>query len=198
VTRRELISSCSSLILAGCSSAPEPKVEKKKPEPVSGLRALYDMYTHARPWAQDLQVVRLRSIHVDQVAPQPGKAGAWQAVFASPSLGQQRAYTLSTIDASTSLRQGIFADAPNSLGRDAQPFVLAGARIDTPEAWETAIKHSDDYDTKHPGTVITWLLQLSHSRNEPVWQVIWGESEASSAFSIVIEAATGRYLQTIL
>src|SRR5580704_15117560 len=104
MTRRDLIALGPLLAVTGCSSAPEPKpAEKKPPEPVTGLHALYGMYQHARPWAQDLQVVSCRSIAISQVKAVPGKAAAWQAVFASQSLGQKRTYTSSVYDASATL-----------------------------------------------------------------------------------------------
>jgi len=35
-------------------------------------------------WATDVQVLRLSSIRMDGVKDEPGKAGAWEAVFVSP------------------------------------------------------------------------------------------------------------------
>ena len=128
MNRRELLALAPALLLPGCASAPEPKAAPKPVEPVTGLHALYQMYQHSRTWAQDLMVVSCSSIDVTQVKAQPGKAAAWQAVFASPSLGRQRAYTLSVVDASLSLRSGIFPDAPTDLARDSRSFLLAGAR----------------------------------------------------------------------
>jgi hypothetical protein len=195
MTRRDIIALAPLVALTGCSSAPQPKVEKKPVEPVTGLHALYGMYTHARTWAQDLQVVSQRSIAISQVKAIPGKAAAWQAVFASPSLGRQRTYTSSVYDASTSLREGIFEDAATAMASDARPFLLAGARVDTDQAWETALKHGQDYAQKNPDMTISFILELSRRINEPVWRVIWGESPASSALAVVIDASTGQYLQ---
>jgi hypothetical protein len=197
MTRRELIAIGPVLAVAGCSSAPEPKVEVKPPEPVTGLHALYGMYTYARTWAQDLQVVSCVSIAITQVKAVPGKAAAWQATFASPSLGQKRTYTSSVFDASPSLRSGIFADGATALTTDTRPFVLAGARTDTDQAWETALKHGEAFNTKNPGMIISFILELSRTRNEPVWRVIWGENPAASSLAIVIDAATGEYVQTL-
>jgi hypothetical protein len=194
MTRRDILALGPLVALTGCG--PEPKVEKKAAEPVTGLHALYGMYTNARTWAQDLMVVNLRSIAITQVPAVPGKAAAWQAVFSSQSLGKQRTYTSSVYDASTSLREGIFADAPMALASDAKPFLIAGARTDTDQAWETALKHGEDYAKKNPGMTISFILELSRKMNEPVWRVIWGESPASSALSILIDAGSGQYLQT--
>ncbi len=183
--------------LAACSGTPESKPAPKVPEPVTGLHALYGMYTYARPWAQDLQVVSLTSIAVSQVVAVRGKAAAWQAVFASATLGRKRTYTTSVFDASPSLRSGIFADAPTALTSDTRPFVLAGARIDTDQAWETALKHGEAYEKKFPGMTISFILELSRSINQPVWRVIWGADPAGSSLYIVVSADNGQYLQTL-
>jgi hypothetical protein len=196
-SRRRLLSLVPAAALAACSSAPEPKPAPKAVEPVTGLHALYGMYTYARTWAQDLQVVSLTSIAISQVPAVRGKAPAWQAVFSSATRGQKRTYTSSVFDASASLRSGIFADAPTALSADTRPFVLAGARIDTDQAWETALKHGEAFEKKFPGMIISFILELSRATNQPVWRVIWGADPAGSSLSIVVNADNGEYLQTL-
>lgn len=197
MTRRDLIAFAPALLLPGCSSAPEPKPAPKPVEPITGLHALYQMYQHSRTWAQDLAVVRCSSIDITQVKPEPGKAAAWQAVFASPSLSQQRAYTLSVYDASVSLRQGIFADAPTSLASDTRSFALAAARTDSEQAWDTALKHAADYNAQNPGMTISYILEMGRNINDPVWRIIWGASVTSSVFSVLVDASTGLYVETL-
>ena len=195
--RRDLLVLAPALLLPGCSSAPEPKVEKKPVEPVTGLHALYQMYQKARTWAQDLKVLRYASIGITEVKPQPGKAAAWQVVFASETLGQKRAYTFSVYDASVTLRSGIFPDAPNAWSNDNRAFLLAAAKIDTDQAWETALQHGEEYAKKNPDMPISYTLELGRNINDPMWRVIWGESATSSAFSVLIDASTGLYLETL-
>jgi hypothetical protein len=194
--RRDLLALAPAVLLPGCSSAPTPKKPEAPPEPVTGLHALYQMYQNSRIWAQDLQVIRCSSIHISQVQAEPGKAAAWQAVFASPSLNQQRAYTMSVYDASTSLRSGIFPDSPGPLASDAHPFLLAAARTDTDAAWQTALTKGAKYNEEHPGMVISYILEMGRRINEPVWRVIWGESPSSSVLSVLVDASTGAYLET--
>jgi hypothetical protein len=86
MTRRDVLALAPALLLFGCSSTPEPRVEKKPAEPVTGLHALYAMYGKARLWAPDIKILRLSSINIDKVKSQPGKAPAWQVIFASESL----------------------------------------------------------------------------------------------------------------
>jgi hypothetical protein len=197
MTRRDLIALSPLFCTVACSSAPKPKIEKKPAEPVTGLHALYGMYQYSRTWAQDLQVVSCVSIAITQVKPLPGKLGAWQAVFASPSLGKKRAYTFSVVDSSDTLHSGISADTPVSLGGDTRPFPLAAARTDTDAAWDLALAHAEKFTKEHPDTPISYSLELSRLVNQPVWRVIWGGDIASSAFSILIDASTGQYMQTV-
>src|SRR5580658_4600635 len=108
MTRRELIALTPVLLLPSCSSGPVPQAEPAKPAvPLTGLHALYQMYTSARAWAQDLQILRYSSIDIREVPPQDGKAAAWQVVFVSQALAKSRTYTLSVYEASATLHEGI-------------------------------------------------------------------------------------------
>jgi hypothetical protein len=195
--RRDLLALAPAFVLGGCSSAPEVKVEKKPAEPVTGLHALYQMYSHARSWAPDIKILQYNSIEIAQVKAQPGKAGAWQVVFASEALSQKRAYTFSVYDVSATLREGMFPDSPGSWTNDKRAFLIAAAKIDTDEAWTTALKHGEEYSKKNPTMPISYTLELGRLVNNPVWRVIWGESVTSSSFSILIDASTGTYLETL-
>ncbi len=188
------------LLFAGCSSAPKPapeKPEKKAAEPVTGLHALYQMYSHARSWAPDIKILSYVSIGISQVKPQPGKAAAWQVVFASEALSMKRAYTFSVYQASVTLRQGMFPEAPGAWSNDHRAFLIAAVKTDTDQAWETALKHGEEYNRKNPDIPISYTLEMDRKVNDPVWRVIWGESATSSAFSVQINASTGEYLRTL-
>jgi hypothetical protein len=195
--RRDVLALAPAVFLPGCSSTPEAKAPSKPAEPVTGLHALYAMYQYARPWAQDLMVVRLASIEITQVKDQPGKVPAWTATFASQAHAQQRTYTFSVFDASPSLRSGIFADNPIALASDIRPFPLAAAQTDSDQAYETAMKHAEAYSKKNPGMQITYLLEMDRRISDPMWRVVWGTSITSSVFSVLISASTGQYVQTI-
>ena len=194
--RRDLLALAPIVLLPGCS-APEPKAEKKPVEPVTGLHALYQMYSHARSWAPDIKVLRYSSIDITQVKRLPGKAAAWQVIFASETLAQKRAYTFSVYEASVTLREGMFPDAPGGWQNDNRAFLIAGAKVDTDEAWQTALKHGEDYAKKNPDMPISYTLELGRNINDPLWRVIWGDSATSSTFSILIDASTGQYIETL-
>lgn len=197
MTRRELLATTPGLLLMNCSNTATQKAAVKPPEPVTGLHALYQMYTFARPWAQDLQVVRLTSIPIPEVKTVPGKAAAWQVQFASESLGKVRPYTFSVYDESVTIRQGIFAETAGSLTRDVRSFVIAAAATDTDKVWEICLPHSKQYIEDHKDMPVSYVLEDDRGTGGPVWHVIWGASAASSSFSILVDAPTGNYIRTL-
>jgi len=214
MTRRDLIALGPLFALNNCSARKEPIM------PVTGLRALEGMYRQALDWTEDarvlscssmdlclflpgsaiavsdLGVVSCRSTQPAPVKTQRGRAAVWQAVFVSPSFGQQRRYTSSVCDSGATLRKGIFPDAATALTSDAPPFLPEDAHIDSDQAWATALQHAADYDGKHPGTVVSLVLNAGRAAGKPVWDVIWGEGHVPSEFSIRIDADTGQYMQT--
>jgi hypothetical protein len=197
MTRRELLAGSPGLLFLNCSSSAPKKVTKQPPEPVTGLHALYQMYTFARTWAQDLKVIRLSSLAIAEVKTVPGKAAAWQVQFSSEALGKARAYTFSVYDESVTLRQGIFADSPGPLEKDVTPFVVGEITTDSDKAWEVAFGHDQKYANEHPDTPVSYILETDRQRRVPVWRVIWGASAASSSFSVVVDAHSGSYLRTL-
>ncbi len=195
---RPLIASALMILFAGCSDSPKKKVPEKPPEPVTGSHALFQMYTSARAWAQDLQILRMTSINLPAVKTMPGRAAAWQVTFVSPGLSQSRTYTYSVVEASVTLRKGIFSENPRSWGGASgseKPFLIAAVKVDSDDAYQTALKKAADYDTKHPGMTISYLLELNDRFPDAVWRVIWGESASTSGFSVFVDASTGVYLE---
>jgi hypothetical protein len=194
---RALIAPTLILLLSSCASSPPAKVEAEKPTvPLTGLHALYQMYTSARAWAQDLQILRYSSINIPEVQREDGKAAAWQVVFVSQTLRKSRTYTLSVYEASATLHQGIFPEAPQDWQGNGKPFLIETAKVDTDKAWETALKHGEDYNRKNPKTPISYTLGMDKG-NDPVWRVIWGQSAGSSSFSVLVDASTGDFMQIV-
>jgi len=190
------------LLLSACSEAPktaEPtKAPEKPPEPLTGRQAFQMMYPQARGWAPDAQPLELRSINLAQVKPEKGKAGGWQAVFVSASLGKSRAYTYSAVEGEGNLHQGVFAGIAEdyAVGRGtSSPFLPAALKIDSDQAYDTASEKSQDYIKKNPGKVISYLLEQNKRFPDPTWRVIWGESVSSSDYSVFVDATTGMLLE---
>ncbi len=196
MTRRELLALTPAALLAGCASEPVKKVIAP-PEPVTGLHALYQCYQRARQWSPDLKVVRLVSFDMKEVPAHDGKAPGWQAVFASESLGKKRAYTFSVFDASISMRKGVFPEPPVALASDDHSFLLAAVEKDTDIALGVAMKHGEAYAKKNPKMPISYTLEMGRKIMDPMWRVIWGESANTSSYSILVDASTGQYAETL-
>lgn len=195
-------------ILTACSDAPAPTTEKKeteKVEPVTGQTAVFKMYQMARTWAPDAQVLKVQSMHLTEVKEgAPGTAAAWQATFVSAAKSRARGYTFSIVEAEGNLRKGLFAGPEESWSGPSgmnSPFLMAAIKVDTPTAYKTALdttqSHAADYDKKNPGKPITVFLERTSKHPDPAWRIIWGESAGTSNFSVLIDASTGEYLETL-
>jgi hypothetical protein len=200
-----LFSGCALLLLSvGCSSdAPSPaekKAAEKPPEPATGRQALQQMYIAARGWAPDIQPIKLNSILLPELKAEPGKAAAWQATFVAASLGKARSYTWSAVESEGNLHKGVLAGLDQSgsgPSLPSKPFPLGPIKIDSDDAYNTAMKKGAEYDKKNPGKPINFLLEANTKFPDTTWRVIWGESLGTSSFSIFVDASTGLYLETM-
>lgn len=189
-------------LLAGCETTPVKKAEVKPPEPIGGLDALYRMYRPARNWAPDVQVLKMGSIYMPEVKvkPEPGKAVAWQAVFVSPSRGKSRSWTCSAVEGEGNLHKGEFAgleetwSGPRGINKT---FDIRAVKKDSEEAYKTALTKAAEYEKKNPGKTISFQLESTSKSPDPTWRVIWGESVSTSNFSIIVDATSGLYLETM-
>ena len=189
------------LFAAGCSEAPKTEKAKeppKPPEPVTGRQAFQRMYPTARAWAQDSLPLELRCIRLQQVPSEKGKAGAWQGIFVSVASGRSRTYTYSAVEAEGNLHQGVFAGPEERYsGPSGQqsPFEIAAIKIDSDQAYDVAAKKSADYIKKFPDKPITFVLERTRRFPDVTWRVIWGDSVATSDYSVFVDATTGQYLE---
>jgi hypothetical protein len=194
-------------ILTACSETPAPTVKKEaeKLEPVTGQSAVYKMYQMARSWASDSQVLKMQGVHLSEVKDgAPGTAPAWQAVFVSAAKSQSRSYTFSIVEGEANLHKGAFAGPEESWSGSTDmdsPSLMAAIKIDTDTAYKTAMastrSHAAEYDKKFPGKPITIQLERTSKHPNPAWRIIWGESAGTSDFSVLIDASTGDYLETL-
>jgi hypothetical protein len=188
------------VLLAACSSsrpAETSKAPEKPPEPVTGRHAFQNMYLSARAWATDAQPLQLRSIVLQELKSEQGKAGAWQAAFVSVQSARSRSYSFSVVEAAGNLHQGVFAGPVESWsgpGGQSQPFLMAAIKIDSDEAYSIAAKHSADYVRAHPDRPVSFVLEQTKRFPDPAWRVIWGDSVNTSDYSVFVDASTGSYL----
>jgi hypothetical protein len=191
------------LLLSGCSGPPAAPVQKKaeeKPAPVTGLSALFKMFQVARTWDPRIQILKLTSVHLNEVPEVRAKAGEWDGAFVSPTQEQSRSYTFSVIELLPNLHKGVFGvgDEPFSTSPEAsRPFLIEAVQIDSDKAYETALTKAGEYETKHPGKPITMILEQTPRHPSPAWRVIWGPSASDSDFSVFVDATTGQYLEVM-
>ena len=194
--------SLAALLWIGCSEPPHTETKKepaKPPVAVTGQSGLFQMYQVARAkFSPDAQVLKMNSIHVAEVPGVPGKAGAWQATFTSASLGKTQTYTYSVIEQEGNMHKGVYpTDGGSWSGRSGvnTAFPLSTVSIDSDAAYKAALEKAGDYDQKHPGMPISFLLEMTDKYHMPVWRVIWGESIGTSSFSIYVDAMKGQFLE---
>jgi hypothetical protein len=207
--RKPLIVSAIALvaILTACSDAPAPAVKKEpeKVEPVTGQTSAFRMYQVARSWAPDCQLMKLQSMRFSEVKPgAPGTAAAWQASFVSTARSQSRGYTYSIVEGVGNLHKGTFAGSEGGWSGNTgltSSFLMAAIKVDSDAAYKTAMESprskAADYDKKTPGKPITVQLERTKKHQNPAWRIIWGESAGTSGFSVLIDASTGEYLETL-
>ena len=191
------------LFLAGCSEEPatppaEAKKEEPKPEPISGQSALFKMYQVARTWAPDAAVLKLDSVREEGVPDQPGKSGGWEATFTSEQKGTSHAYTWYAVDQEPTIHKGVFAGSEGSYSPASggpMPFLIADVKIDTDAALATAKAKQDAAAKKGVGLPVIYLLEKTSKYPNPAWRVVWGESLSTSAFSVYVDASTGKFLE---
>ncbi len=185
--------------MAACSTsedAVEKKEEAKPLEPRTGREAFQSMYVAARGWQHDATPMQLKSIPLTAVKADPGKSGAWQAIFVSPAAGRARTFTWCAIEMEGNLHKGVFAGPDESWSgpSDAsQPFAAIALKVDTDEALKTALAKSD-YAKQHANAPMIFLLEQNRRYPDISWRIVWGDSVATSDYSVFVDATTGDLL----
>lgn len=200
---RFLVPLLGALLLSACSGdlSDAPPKKAKAPAPVTGRQAFQQTFPSARIWAADCQPVHIRSLILEEMKPEGGKAGAWEVTFVSQTRGRLKAFTWSAIEAGGSLHQGVFAGPEESWSGPSpaqRPFPAAAIKTDTPEALDIAIARSAEY-LRTPGThpPVNFELAATSRFPDPAWRVLWGSSASSAEYSVFVDATTGAYLQKV-
>jgi hypothetical protein len=184
------------VLLSACSDAPVAKAPEKPPQPLTGRQAFYQTYPQARTWSVDAQPLRVRSLDLSELKGEKGTAAAWEVTYTSESKSRSRIYTWSAIESAGNLHKGVFANQEESWrpGAAERPFLIQALKIDTPDALQTAVSHSEVYfknvGKKPPPQ---FVLESTARFPDPVWRIYWGESVSTAEWSVFIDAATGDY-----
>jgi hypothetical protein len=185
------------LFLAACSdsgrvpqaSAPDPPLD-----PITGRQAFQYTYPAARGWSPDAAPLRVRSILMEGIMPDPGKAAAWEITYVSPARGSAKVYTWCAIEGEGSLHKGVFAGQEQSWRASGQerPFLPTSLVTDTPEALKSATAKSTVYLHKAASKPpVNFLLESTPRFPAPTWRVLWGVSVGAAEHQVFVDATTG-------
>ncbi len=135
------VSAVAVLLLAGCSrtsSAPTAAANPAggpsaqtvaAPQVVPAKEAFWPMYKEAHSWAGDAEVMRVTAKVLPGFRNEAGKAGMWEAVFASPSLHKYRIYTYSIATAPPDVYKGVVAGLEMAWGGPTRDTIPGGSFI---------------------------------------------------------------------
>lgn len=188
------------LLLAGCAEAPEqaaaPSEPGPAPEAVEGQKAFYQMYVAARNWAADAQGLTLTSITIPEVESEAGKSGAWQATFVSPARRRLVTFNYSVVDLSGKFPKGVFQDHEEAYTGHGlnKPWPVSALSTSSEQAYEAVVERVEtrEYTKQNPDTPVMFLLELTNRHPVLTWRVVWGTSVSTSAYSVYVDASTGR------
>lgn len=184
------------ICLSACSDEPVKKAPAKPPEPLTGREGFYKTYPAAHTWATDAQPLRVRSLDLNELKAEGGKAAAWEVTYVSETKGRSRVYTWSAVEAEGNIHQGVFPSQEEAWrpGGAEKPFPIQALKKDTPEVLQTAIEHSATY-FKNTGTKPRpkFVLEYTARYPDPSWRVYWGDSVSTAEWSVFVDAATGDY-----
>jgi hypothetical protein len=188
------------VFLSACSDTPKTAEVKQPPkvlEALTGRQAFQQMYPQARGWAPDAQPLQISSLNLAQVKAGDGKAGVWQVIFVSPSLGKAKTYTWSAVESEGNLHEGVFGSQQEDYTPrgDSSPFQIAAIKVDSDEAYKTAVENSADYIKKNPDKPVLFLMELGKRFPDVTWRVVWGNSVGTSDYSVFVDGSTGKYLE---
>lgn len=183
-------------VLSGCSSEPSKPATAEKPQPkpaatITGSGAFYKCFIAARNWAPDPQPYRVESEIAGDSKGRDGKAGAWRAGFASPSLREIRTFTWTGEGISANVQ-----DTYSPTNTSTQVFNVQFLKVDTDKALETAQKHGGEkLLAEEPDTPVLYVLDWNRRENNLVWHVIYGTDRDSAKLRVAVDATTGGFLR---
>jgi hypothetical protein len=191
--------------LAACAEQTGNKPMKEAapvppPDPVTARFAFQRISIQARVWAADAQPLRISSANLKEVASSAGRYPAWRATFVSAQLKKARSFSFSVVDSPGNVHEGVLRGSEESWSGpsgQAQPFPIQMLKVDSDEAYDTAVKESKDFLKKHPKLPVHFLLEYTPRFPLPAWRVFWGETLGSSQHAVFIDCTSGKYLQTL-
>lgn len=194
-----LIIGCSQSNPTAVSAANHPAVQTQTAAagPVSAKDAFWPMYKAAHAWAPDVMVLRITAKQVGSVQNAAGKAGMWEAVFASPGKAKYRNFTYSIADLPPDIYKGVNGGLEMNWGgvtRDAMAVDMSQFNVDSDAAYQAASADAAEWLKKNPGKEVSVVEMGDTYRFQvPVWYVMWGTK--TSGYGAWVDASSGKVLK---
>jgi len=198
------VTACAALLVAGCSQSSNNATPAEKPaaqtaaapEIISAKTAFWEMYKSAHAWASDIELIRVTAKEVPGFKNAEGKAGMWEAVFGSPSLGSYRTFTYAIVDAPPTVSKGVAAGLAmpwKGPTRDAMPVDITMFNVDSDAAYTAAAADAATWLKGNPGKELSdFELGDTYKFDAPVWYVMWGSKAAG--YASIVDANSGKVL----
>jgi hypothetical protein len=192
------------LMMAGCSSQPSQPVQTEKPQPKAaelqtGRYPFQKLYVAARGWARDAQPYRLESQTTSDCKGKDGKSEVWRASFASAAGRGAKTYVWSGTDAPDAPSRGISPggeDNYSPTNSSTQIFDMGFLKVDSDKAFEVAQKHGGEkLLEKDPDTPILYMLDWTHTSNQLIWHVIYGNSRDTAKLRVAVDGTSGEFIR---
>jgi hypothetical protein len=196
---------------AGCSSttskpssAETPKLvntstaEKKEPVLYTAKPCFTRMSDMAQRWSGDALPFHVESSITSEANGQSGTATVWRGLFASPSRGTFKTFTCSGSRLPDQPPLGITStvESPSSPLVASLEFDRSYLQTDTDKAFATAQQHGGATLTKKdPHQPVLYILERNAKEKALYWYVVYGNSQAESKGTGVINATTGAYIR---
>ncbi|HEY1501656.1 MAG TPA: hypothetical protein VGF88_18930 [Acidobacteriaceae bacterium] len=190
-------------LLAGCSSSTSTSSSQPEkaatpvataPEVITAKTAFWEMYKTAHAWSSDAEPIRVTAREVPGYKNEAGKAGMWEAIFGSSSLGMYRTFTYAIVDAPPNVSKGVSAGLAlpwHGATRDAMPIDTSMFTIDSDAAYTAAAADAATWLRNNPGKEVSdFEIGDTYKFQAPVWYVMWGTK--ASGFATMVDASTGK------
>lgn len=194
-------------LLSACSETPTSSTssngsavkagETADSGPVPAIAAYWKMYESAYKWAPDEVLLRLEPKDVTALTTGDGKAGIWQATFASPSKHEYRELIYATAAHPPDIYQGVnvgHAIPWGGVSRDVMPIDKSQFTVDSDAAFNTATDDAKAWLKKNPDKKLSnFQLGNGYSFPAPVWFVMWGDKKVG--YVAYVNATTGKVMK---
>src|SRR5204863_9420875 len=123
-------------------------------------------------WANDKMLLSLERKVIPGFKNEAGKAALWNGIFGSPSRHEARIFTYAVVTHEPDIRKGVSVGRATPWAgptKEALAIDTSDSKIDSDEAYETALESAKGWVEKHPGKELSLSLGNASRFPGPVW-----------------------------